>query len=86
MTPKHHFKLDRTAVENHATTSLFAWAFKLLFNTDMVHLSLLVLGVFIAHLGCIAASPTVVLDRGTFQGATDGTTNKFFGIPFAKPP
>lgn len=33
-------------------------------------------------------SPTVTLDRGTFTGAQngDGKSNKFLGIPFAKPP
>ncbi|KAI0790999.1 carotenoid ester lipase precursor [Abortiporus biennis] len=33
-----------------------------------------------------ANAPTVTLDQGTFQGATDGTINRFLGIPFAKPP
>ncbi|OCH92824.1 carotenoid ester lipase precursor [Obba rivulosa] len=32
------------------------------------------------------AAPTVVLDQGTFTGVTDGTSNKFLGIPFAQPP
>ncbi|KAI0365312.1 carotenoid ester lipase precursor [Pilatotrama ljubarskyi] len=32
------------------------------------------------------AAPTVQLDQGTFIGTTDGTTNKFLGIPFAKAP
>ncbi|KAH9891908.1 carotenoid ester lipase precursor [Cubamyces lactineus] len=32
------------------------------------------------------SAPTVQLDQGTFIGTTDGTTNKFLGIPFAKPP
>ena len=31
-------------------------------------------------------APTVQLDQGTFIGTTDGTTNKFLGIPFAQPP
>ncbi|TCD60884.1 hypothetical protein EIP91_009375 [Steccherinum ochraceum] len=31
-------------------------------------------------------SPTVVLDDGTFTGVTDGTSNRFLGIPFAVPP
>ncbi|EMD39501.1 hypothetical protein CERSUDRAFT_111813 [Gelatoporia subvermispora B] len=30
--------------------------------------------------------PTVTLDQGTFVGVTDGTTDKFLGIPFAQPP
>ena len=32
------------------------------------------------------ASPTVTLDNGTFIGKADGSTNKFLGIPFGKPP
>ncbi|KAI0823990.1 carotenoid ester lipase precursor [Trametes gibbosa] len=32
------------------------------------------------------AAPTVQLDQGTFVGTSDGTTNKFLGIPFGKPP
>ncbi|KAI0699094.1 carotenoid ester lipase precursor [Cytidiella melzeri] len=32
------------------------------------------------------SAPTVTLDEGTFVGATSGSTNKFLGIPFAKPP
>lgn len=28
----------------------------------------------------------MTLDQGVFQGATDSVTNKFLGIPFAKPP
>ena len=32
------------------------------------------------------APPTVTLDQGTFTGAVDGSTNKFLGIPFGKPP
>ena len=31
-------------------------------------------------------APAVQLDQGTFIGTTDGTTNKFLGIPFAQPP
>ncbi|KAI0790998.1 carotenoid ester lipase precursor [Abortiporus biennis] len=30
-------------------------------------------------------SPSITLDKGTFEGVTDGVTNKFLGIPFAKP-
>ncbi|KAH9850188.1 carotenoid ester lipase precursor [Lenzites betulinus] len=32
------------------------------------------------------AAPTIQLDQGTFVGTSDGTTNKFLGIPFGKPP
>ncbi|OCH90088.1 carotenoid ester lipase precursor [Obba rivulosa] len=32
------------------------------------------------------APPTVVLDNGTFIGEQNGTTDRFLGIPFAKPP
>lgn len=32
------------------------------------------------------SSPVVILDEGTFTGVTDGTTDKFLGIPFALPP
>ncbi|KAI0326234.1 carotenoid ester lipase precursor [Cubamyces sp. BRFM 1775] len=31
-------------------------------------------------------APTVQLDQGTFVGTTDGISNRFLGIPFAKPP
>ncbi|TCD60885.1 hypothetical protein EIP91_009376 [Steccherinum ochraceum] len=33
-----------------------------------------------------SGSPTVVLDTATFTGVTDGTSNRFLGIPFAEPP
>ncbi len=32
------------------------------------------------------APPTIQLDQGTFVGTSDGTTNKFLGIPFGKAP
>ena len=32
------------------------------------------------------ASPSIQLDGGTFVGTSDGTVDKFLGIPFAKPP
>ncbi|KAI0787376.1 carotenoid ester lipase precursor [Fomes fomentarius] len=32
------------------------------------------------------APPAVQLDQGTFVGTSDGTTNKFLGIPFGKAP
>ena len=32
------------------------------------------------------APPTVTLDKGTFTGTVDGSTNKFLGIPFGKAP
>ncbi|KAF9046245.1 carotenoid ester lipase precursor [Panaeolus papilionaceus] len=32
------------------------------------------------------AVPTIQLDSGTFKGIADGKSNKFLGIPFAKPP
>ncbi|KAI0767304.1 carotenoid ester lipase precursor [Fomes fomentarius] len=32
------------------------------------------------------ATPTIQLDQGTFVGTSDGTTNKFLGIPFGKAP
>ena len=93
MTLKYHYKLDRMTVESYSTTPRLAWVFKVVFpiNTDMFHRSLLALSVFVARLGCIVAAPTasgptVTLDSGTFQGVTDGVTNKFLGIPFAKPP
>jgi len=39
---------------------------------------------------CVVAAPTVSpslkLDSGTFTGKSDGVTQKFLGIPFAKPP
>ena len=43
------------------------------------------------HLGRVFAVPTVnvptvTLDQGTFQGATNSQVNKFLGIPFAQPP
>ena len=31
-------------------------------------------------------SPAVQLDNGTFVGTSDGSVDKFLGIPFAKPP
>ncbi|KAI9066037.1 carotenoid ester lipase precursor [Trametes sanguinea] len=48
-------------------------------------LSVLVSAVLAAPLAPRAA-PTVQLDQGTFIGASDGKTNKFMGIPFAKAP
>ena len=39
-----------------------------------------------ADFGKRAAAPTVTLDQGTFTGKTDGSTSKFLGIPFGKPP
>lgn len=33
-----------------------------------------------------SAAPTVQLDRGILTGVAEGPTNKFLGIPFAKPP
>ena len=32
------------------------------------------------------AAPSIQLDDGTFVGSSDGTVDKFLGIPFAKPP
>ena len=32
------------------------------------------------------ASPSIQLDQGTFVGSSDGTTNRFLGIPFGKAP
>ncbi|KAI0354803.1 carotenoid ester lipase precursor [Trametes cingulata] len=43
-------------------------------------------GVALAAPFAPRAAPTVQLDQGTFIGTTDGTTNKFLGIPFAKAP
>ena len=34
----------------------------------------------------VNTSPAVSLDQGTFTGVSDGVTNRFLGIPFAKPP
>ncbi|OSC98005.1 carotenoid ester lipase precursor [Trametes coccinea BRFM310] len=48
-------------------------------------LSVLVSSVRAAPLAPRAA-PTVQLDQGTFIGTSDGKTNKFLGIPFAKAP
>ncbi|CDO72193.1 hypothetical protein BN946_scf184970.g45 [Trametes cinnabarina] len=48
-------------------------------------LAVLVSAVLAAPLAPRAA-PTVQLDQGTFIGATDGTLNKFLGIPFGKAP
>ncbi|KAI0671152.1 carotenoid ester lipase precursor [Trametes maxima] len=49
-------------------------------------LPLVVAGVALAAPLDPRAGPTVQLDQGTFVGTTDGTTNKFLGIPFAKAP
>ncbi|KAM5540835.1 hypothetical protein V8D89_005479 [Ganoderma adspersum] len=32
------------------------------------------------------ASPSILLDKGTFVGSSDGTTNRFLGIPYGKAP
>lgn len=40
-----------------------------------------------AYLASAAPSPTKVsLDKGTFVGTTDGSVNKYLGIPYAQPP
>ncbi|KAI0791004.1 carotenoid ester lipase precursor [Abortiporus biennis] len=31
-------------------------------------------------------SPSITLDNGTFEGTTDGVSNRYLGIPFARPP
>jgi hypothetical protein len=39
------------------------------------------------YLTCAASSSTqVTLDKGTFVGTTDGSVNKYLGIPYAQPP
>ena len=55
--------------------------FPTLFQTVVV-----VLHVAAAVAAPTSSNPTVTLDKGVFTGTTDGTTNKFLGIPFAKPP
>ena len=32
------------------------------------------------------ASPSILLDKGTFVGSSDGTTSQFLGIPYGKAP
>lgn len=61
-------------------------------NTGMIFSSL-ALTVFIAlkirssyAASFPGAMPTVTLDEGVFHGDVDGNTNKFLGIPYAKPP
>ncbi|KAI0763529.1 carotenoid ester lipase precursor [Trametes elegans] len=43
-------------------------------------------GIVLAAPSVPRSPPTVQLDQGTFVGTSDGSTNKFLGIPFAKPP
>ncbi len=57
----------------------------------MLRHSVLLLGVIALYLGVSLAAPTdsgptVKLDSGTFLGETDGDTDNYLGIPFAKPP
>ncbi|GLB38555.1 putative type-B carboxylesterase lipase family protein [Lyophyllum shimeji] len=53
----------------------------------MRYLPLLVLtGWATAVTGAILAAPTVQLDSATVTGTTSGSSSKFLGIPFAKPP
>ena len=55
--------------------------------SSLTRLALLVLGVGLSYATpSPRATPTVTLDKGVFSGASDGNTNKFLGIPFAKPP
>ncbi|PPQ91357.1 hypothetical protein CVT25_004124 [Psilocybe cyanescens] len=43
--------------------------------------------IFLAYVGeVIAVPPTVQLDSGTFMGALSGSTHRFLGVPYAKPP
>lgn len=61
----------------------------------MVPLSLTQAVLVALQLGVVIAAPTpdaqnaaltVSLDQGTVTGVTNGPSNKFLGIPFAKPP
>ncbi|KAF4617351.1 hypothetical protein D9613_005823 [Agrocybe pediades] len=48
---------------------------------------LLSLALYTAYAAAVpAVGPTVKLDSGTFVGTSSGLTQKFLGIPFAKPP
>ena len=48
---------------------------------------LFALGIRFSHAASASREiPTVTLDKGVFYGASDGITNRFLGIPFAKPP
>ncbi|KAI0754512.1 carotenoid ester lipase precursor [Daedaleopsis nitida] len=49
--------------------------------SQLLHAGFIVLG-----LGAQKSAPTVHLDQAIFVGTSDGVTNQFLGIPFAKPP
>ncbi|KAJ3486538.1 hypothetical protein NLI96_g4178 [Meripilus lineatus] len=53
---------------------------------SLLHLLIVALQLGSALAAPAATTPTIRLDSATFQGTSDGTTNKFLGIPFAKPP
>ncbi|KAK7688643.1 hypothetical protein QCA50_008181 [Cerrena zonata] len=56
-------------------------------SSSLVHFTLLALGIGSSYaVPSPRAIPTVTLDKGVFSGVLDGNTNKFLGIPFAKPP
>ena len=54
---------------------------------SLLCLTLIFLGICLLLPPVVSQPPvSVKLDNGTFVGVSQGATNKFLGVPFAKPP